>query len=832
MANTSSYTLWVGDLSRQDIGRVGVKAANLGELMRLGLSVPNGFVVTTEAFDEFLAANALDAGSPAQRVAAAPLPKDLLEALLAASGKLGDVPLAVRSSGVAEDLAGASFAGQYETVLDVRGNGALGAAVRRCWASAFSDRVKQYSAAHGQDGMPRMALLVQPMVKADAAGVAFSANPVTGDRDEVVVSAVRGLGERLVSGQATPDEWVVKGAGAVCKGAPEKAIDAGQVLAIAELARRAEAHFGQPQDVEWAIAGGQLFLLQARPITALHQQPKLEPPPKGFWIKDDSHYPSPITPFGASTYLPALENGGRVMCQEFGLLLEGLLNRCLGGEVYMSPVPLGGKAGPPPPKWVLYLLVRLIPEMRRRRKVADDLLRSNKMERLLDQWRDEGREQFRQEAKDLLGRKLSELDDVALLRHLDDAIALMRQGQVVHFRLFAPYLFALYQLTEICREIGWDDARTLALVSGTSQASSEPALRLAELAASAAKSPVAQTTILEGAAGWLQRLRSEAPGIGAAFDRYVAEYGHRAISYDPGSPTLAERPAVLAKLFRDRMAAGSWQGMDKASQAGKEAISGARAELAKRSAASLERFEQALAHAQKAYGVREDNIFHTDNVPCAVVRYAVMEIGRRLASRGVLASAEDVVYLEDSEVRAALGGQRDDFAGLAVRRKAELKWVSAHPGPPTYGKDPGPPPDPAILPPSLRTVNGVVMWAMALSFTPPVAASADGAISGASGSPGRYTGTARIVRDESQFSRLMPGDVLVCPITTPTWSVLFSQAGAIVTDGGGILSHAAIIAREHGIPAVLGTGDATRRLRDGQTVTVDGSKGLVTPGPE
>jgi pyruvate,water dikinase len=161
---------------------------------------------------------------------------------------------------------------QYVTILDVHGADAVINAIRQCWASAFSQRVAAYRAAQSQNEVSSMAVLVQRLICADAAGVAFTANPVTGDRTETVVSAVRGLGERLVSGQASPDEWVVKGNEAVRKRAPEEAIDESHVLAIAKLARRVEAHFGSPQDIEWVMADAQLFLVQARPITTLPAQ--------------------------------------------------------------------------------------------------------------------------------------------------------------------------------------------------------------------------------------------------------------------------------------------------------------------------------------------------------------------------------------------------------------------------------------------------------------------------------------------------------------------------------------------------------------------------------
>jgi pyruvate,water dikinase len=229
-----------------------------------------------------------------------------------------------------------------------------------------------------------------------------------------------------------------------------------------------------------------------------------------------------------------------------------------------------------------------------------------------------------------------------------------------------------------------------------------------------------------------------------------------------------------------------------------------------------------------AYPIREDNIVWTDNVPSAILHYAGMECGRRLAARGRLAKGADAMFLTIEELRDALQGNLDgDLRATVARRRAERAWVSAHPGPASYGPDPGPPPNLSPLPPGLRYIMGVLMWFMDLTLSAERVAASEGELPGVSGSPGRHTGTVRVIKDESEFGRLGPGDVLVCPITSPAWSVLFSQAGAVVTDGGGVLAHAAVIAREYGIPAVLATGNGTTQLRDGEVVTVDGTRGIV-----
>lgn len=261
----TATTGWLplNEIGQNDTQLAGGKAARLGELTRHGFQIPDGFVLTTQLFG--------DSGAAAQAISEA-LP----------SLGLG-TQVAVRSSAIAEDLAQASFAGQYETVLGVIGKDQVLAAVERCWASAKTERVTTYARERGGGQVGHVAILVQRMVKADAAGVAYSANPVTGDREEAVVSAVRGLGERLVSGEAAPDEWIVRGEVALCTRRSEASIDAAQASRIAQLACTAADRLGAPQDIDWALAGDELYLLQSRPITGLPETVDWKSPlPGGF----------------------------------------------------------------------------------------------------------------------------------------------------------------------------------------------------------------------------------------------------------------------------------------------------------------------------------------------------------------------------------------------------------------------------------------------------------------------------------------------------------------------------------------------------------------------
>src|SRR6266545_4593158 len=797
------------EVGSADASRVGRKAATLGALKRAGFPVPDGLVVTTEALARTLAAAALDAAAGPEQVAAVPLPGEVAAAVAAAAQRMGGGPLAVRSSAVDEDLPGASYAGQYESVLGVPA-GDLASAVRRCWASAFTHHVAAYRRSRGVGSDVGMAVLVQPMVAAEAAGVAFSADPVTGDRDTAVVSAVRGLGDRLVAGSASPDEWVVRGVAATCRAAPEGAIDAEVAAAVAALARRVEARLGAPQDIEWALAGGELVLLQARPITALPVQAAepvpvpLEVPP-GFWEREASHAPKPWTPMTLSALGHARNRAMRRAFAEFGPLAETLEFAQIGGWEYTRLVPLGGKDRPAPPARLMPLLIRLVPRLRRRIADAVAAVRSDKAGRFVEQW-------YRQWQPDLAARSallrdtdLGALDDEELDADTTRALALLHDGIDIHFLLHAALMPILAELAFACRELlGWADEEACELLVGLSTTSTDPARRLAAID----------------------------PDFAEAFAAYQREFACRALRYEIADPSIAETPELTLRLLADQLTRGHDPAAGAAVLAHRRTTAAGRARpaLTGRPPADRERFDRALARAERAYPVREDNEFFTVSVPLALLRYRVLEIGRRLAARGQLDRRDDAFFLTVEEARATL---RDGQAqrALVTRRRGERAFVEQHPGPATYGKDPGPPPPLDALPAEARFTMTALLWYIDRIFEAAPSSHAQQAgtqvLGGIAASPGRHTGPVRVVMDEFDFGKLRPGDVLVCPVTSPVWSVLFPSVGALVTDTGGLLSHPAIIAREYGVPAVVATGNATALLRDDQVITVDGTAGQV-----
>ncbi|MPZ73357.1 MAG: hypothetical protein GEU74_09020 [Nitriliruptorales bacterium] len=810
-AHDSAVTTVSLDRLRQgDASRMGAKAANLGELIHAGFDVPEGFVGTGECDDE----------------------------LIEAARRWGDVPLAVRSSSAAEDLPDASFAGQYESVLDVRGPDDLAAALRRVRASVTTERVRHYEVGRAGDAVGGIGVIVQRQVPADAAGVVFTANPVTG-ADEIVVSAVRGLGERLVSGETDPDEWVVRGGKAACLRAPQQSLGDDQVVEVAEVARRVAAHFGFPVDVEWAFEGDRLWLLQARPVTAL---PAAVPPvpapvdvPDGFWERE-SHFPQPIAPM-TRMFLTVTTRALTDAFADAGMPMDGLEMREIDGWAYARVVPLGGKEPPPLPSWLARpgnaLMSRIHPLLRQRVARLEEVERADILIATVDRWWDNDRGVFAARIRELQDVALPTLSEDDLRHHFDETVRFCTEAVTLHHRLHLADVAFPVRLALFCHDqLGWSEHGVLEMLSGLSQASTEPGRALAALAALADARPRVRDLITQPDDRAVARLEEVDGEFAEAFHAYLYEFGCRALRYDVGEPTLSELPAVALGLVRDQLVRGYDAAARATAQREKRdaTVARARSELAGRPADVRDRFEWLLERAERAYPVREDNEFYLVSAPLALIRYAALEVGRRLVDRGLLDRPEQIFFLEAGEASGALADLRD-LRELVRRREEEVAWARLHPGPATYG---APPPPPVLrgLPPLVQEYLRAVLRAVELVFEAERSGhhqdAADGLLEGISASSGTYTGPVRVILDEGEFGKIRAGDVLVCPITSPVWSVLFASVGALVTDTGGILSHAAIIAREYRIPAVVATGNATTLLRDGQLVTVDGQTGVVT----
>jgi len=761
----ATYVVSLTDIPYGNVECVGSKAAKLGELARAGFPVPDGFVLATSAFDRFLAANALGADSSPEAVAAATLPTDVVDALLAAAEVLGDVPLAVRSSGVAEDLPNASFAGQYETVLDVRGADALLAAVRRVFVSAFSSRVTAYRATQAPQATARMAVLVQCMIATDAAGVAFTANPVTGDRAETVISAVQGSGERLVSGQASPDEWIVRNQEAMCRAAPEGAIDANQVLSVAELSRRVEAHFGgTPQDIEWALAGGQMALLQARPITSLPEPESWKAPLPGAWARNirlGEWLGDPVTPLFASWGLPGIEDR---LYSNFhhlaGTPIPRPIHIYVNGWYFCSLDFLPSS----PTSMVWKLLRYALPKaLVRPRRVAMTMPFTARF----------GVELFEREWR------------TGLLPHYQ---TLVQESASQVDQLDAP---GLIRLVEELASVAGDYFTSITAVAGFAWKAEIP------LAAFYHK------YLFSRMGGSYQQL------LCGLSTRSSASANHAVVSLDWFHPTVGEQNS--SHVTGSDLSAEAKFGV-----AEKERL---KAEAQARSALAQEpkplaRFEKLLNTAQRFGRIREEQVA-SFTLGWPVMRRALLHLGGILTERSVILTTEDVFFLTRAELLAAFAESKASeslASGVMERRKIWQRQRRL--APPLFVGEMTP-----MMKRIFERSENILRQDGKLSV--------EKGLVGLPASPGRVIGPARVIRTPEEFDRLQSGEVLIAPVTTPAWTQLFAHAAAVVTDTGSPLAHASLAAREYGIPAVVGTGNATARLRDGQVVLVDGNTGLV-----
>lgn len=793
--------------------RVGGKASTLARLRAEGFAVPPGVVLPVDLLAGW------DGGDPLD---------DVRAAVEAAVASLRSGPLAVRSSAVGEDGRDLSHAGQFGTRLGATGTEEVLAAVRAVLDSALAPRVRVHrGGVAGDPPVLRMAVLLQPLLAPTSAGVAFTADPVTGDRGVVRVAATTGRGEGVTDGTREPEEWAVGSDGARCQHrlATGQVLAEQEALAIAEVAVAVADHLGQPQDVEWALVDGTVQVLQARPITVLPTPPTERLEGTG-WQKDLAHYPEQLTPFGVSVVVPPMGAATRSFLADHGLLVADLETVCIGGEVYARPVPVVGGAEPPPfdpPAWLLGLAARVVPALRELMRTARQVIEEGRLQATLRRWHDEWR-------PDLVARLeaerevvVDELDDEELVDHVTRLRAIAEHGQWVHFQLFLPYLVAVHDLVEVCRELlGWDEPATLQLLAGTSPASVAGTRELEEIAATVADAPGSVAALRARPGDPVGALADHDAATAERLRTWLQRHGWRTTNYDPGSVAWAERPGLVTPML---LGGGQEHvgGRDLAEAAEREA----RARVATLGADARGRFDAALAAAREVHPVREDNTVLTDSVPSGLLRRWLVEVGHRLTARGLLAQTEDAAYATvDELVRALRGGDGDLRVGVA-RRRGEYAWVRAHPGPEYVGRK-GRPPDVSLLPPAGRRLNGALLWAMEQEYPPPDEERSGAALlTGVAASPGTYTGRVCIVRREADFARLRPGQVLVCPVTTPAWTLLFGIAGAVVTDGGGALSHTSIVAREHGLPAVVGTGTATRALQDGQVVEVDGTSGEV-----
>ena len=831
------------DVRAADLSIVGGKGASLGELVRAGFPVPDGFVITTDAYALAAREAGVDVSDPASaraRLRDTTVPDAIAVAVREAYRALGAGRVAVRSSATAEDLPDASFAGQQDTILEVAGEDAVLDAVRRCWASLWNERAVAYRSTHDVDDRAvRLAVVVQRMVDAESAGVLFTADPLTGTRRRAAIDAVRGLGEQLVSGAVNPDHYVVDSrSGAVLERRGDTLDDAA-LRELASLGARVETHYGRPQDIEWARDRSTMWLVQSRDITTLYPLP-----PRAalgaldsdkelhvyFSVNVAQGVLEPFTPMGLQTF--------RLLSSAFaGLVGRAPRDVTAGTSVIvesgmrlfidLTPVlrnPLGREL-PPRVFSVLearsaQLIEKLLADPRLQptgsggatcwwllRFVFRVGLPQNVVRALLDP--DGTRVRLLGEVDALINTDSGPLDSASQRIDSYERLWLSLPPKVFPrlVTMVASGYLAYNAAGRLLRGRATQDEMRTLLRGVPHNPTTEMDLELWSLAGRlrtdpASRDALAARTPAELSAAYRRGALPDAlqRGLGAFLERY----GHRSIAeIDLGLPRWSEDPAhIIGALANYQRLDATALAPDVQFARGAQAADAMVEALASRVHGPrrwLVRF--LLRRARSLTGLREMPKFQIIRI-FGRLRQILLPVGPELAAKGRIASPDDMWFLSVPELRRAIGGE--DMREVVAVRRAEYRRELRR-----------------------RRVPRILLsdgTDAEVAFAPPIP---DGAIRGAAASPGTARGVARVIRSPSG-AKLEPGEVLVAPSTDPGWTPLFLTASALVMEMGGMMSHGAVVAREYGIPAVVGVPDATERIATGQLVSVNGSAGTVT----
>ena len=876
------------DLGRGSLAVAGGKAANLGELLRAGLPVPPGFCVTTAAYREVARdpsvrmaierLTAVDRGDAAGLAAGAlavreallvtPVPEAIRAACAGAYAGLGsEVVVAVRSSATAEDLPDASFAGQQDTLLGVRGEAAVIAAIRRCWSSLFSERAVAYRAPRGiAPDAVELAVVVQALVPASVAGVLFTADPMSGRRTRAVIDASPGLGEAVVSGAVNPDHFEVEGGAVVLRRIGDKRvrIDAepgvsgtrqvevaaseapcvsdSELHALVALGERIAAHFGAPQDIEWALDERRRpAIVQSRPITTLYPLPPDAPagPELAVYLNFNVAQGvfQPLTPMGVqcwrlmtgalarkagfdvSTYggAPFVHEGGHRLLFDITMPLRHPLGRkiALAGfsrmEARSAAVMrhivddprLALRGG----SWLSVLKIVLRAAWRTRAPL-----------RMVSALRDPAKARAAawaraDEALALGGLAAHPTMDA----RLDAMLRMMMLGFPMVFLATAPTMAAGMLCLQLARRLLGGLATSeeievtlralpfnpttemdLELWAGSRRIAADPESRAALLA-------TPREMLVSG-----HRAGTLAPVLQAELDGFLRQFGARGVAeIDIGVARWGEDPSHVIGALANYLAQDRPElAPDLQFERGRgvaEAMIGTlvgRAAAKGRLRGKLVKF--AFDRMRALAGMREAPKFFIVRM-LARGRALLLGIGATLQAAGRLTRADDVFMLTVPELQAAIQGV--DPRPIVLERRVSFDRERERRHLPRVLLSDGTDAETLLPAPTGRGLTG----------TP--------------ASAGRVTGLARVVLDPSG-ARIEPGEILVAPSTDPGWTPLFLTAGGLVMEMGGAMSHGSVVAREYGIPAVVGVAHATTRITTGQRITVDGGAGTVTVEPE
>ena len=870
----------------------GGKGTNLSKLSRAGLPIPDGFIITTDAYHNFIAENDL-MGKILDRVSTIPsrnpsaledaareirswftnatIPLYLTSQVLDAYKMLGGTPVAVRSSATAEDLSDLSFAGQQDTFLNVIGQESLLTAVVDCWSSLWTARAIGYRARNGiSHDEVSIAVLIQKMVPAEVSGIMFNANPLTGLRSETVIDAAFGLGEALVGGHVEPDHYVVdivkqeiltkkigtkeitilgKPGGGVQRtksaSAQVQALSDEHILKLARLGDRIEAIYGFPQDIEWAWADGEFQLLQARPITSLYPVPESmgsDPLRVMLSFATIQGILEPITPLGQDAIRLIFAGGASLFDVQVTHETLGLI-KISGQRLWVDITaglhhPLGARAIPrffsvvDPTTVPVFVKLKDEPNLGMGkgrihlstiRKLAFFALPMIRNILRITRSPEGKAEQIQQNSQEKIAelRVKSELSQgdrstlthwVRVFRELYDA-----------FPYAVPNIFSgagaglipFFLLNRLANHLtGSTDLALTITRSLPHNVTLEMDLLLWETACAIRSDVEAYQHFQSSSAEQLsaEYLEGKLPeSAQKVIARFLGKYGMRGIGeIDIGRPRWREDPQEIMQTIQSYLQIKDCsQTPDAIFKRGEKAAEAAILEL---EAAAQKTFAGKLKSriirgtarlVRNLAGLRESPKFHIIQM-MGIIRQGFLECGKDLVSKEIFAQVDDLFFLYLTELDAlARGEQRNWKAIIADRREIYAREMFR-----------------ARIP-HLLLSDGRVFYAGITST--------DGVKSDLQGhpvSPGAVEGVVRVVLDPHD-AQLTPGEILVCPATDPAWTPLFLAASGLIMETGGMMTHGAIVAREYGIPAVVGVDRATTLLCTGQRIRLDGSTGEI-----
>ena len=842
----------------------GGKGVSLARMKNSNLPVPAGFHLTTQAYRQFVSENGMqpqilhiletvDEAHPktlesasqtiSELFAAAPIPVDVSEAIKQAYAALSDVSatVAVRSSATAEDLPDASFAGQQETFLNICGEENLLDAVKKCWASLWTARAIVYRIKNKIDqSTVALAVVVQEMIDAETSGILFTANPINSQRDEVVINAGWGLGEAIVGGLVSPDTIVAdKVTGKVKsyevaektvitvrteKGTNEeplndarrssKVMNEAQVSELVEIARRIEELYSTPQDIEWCYAEGRFYIVQSRPITTLTKQ---KPPVPSVWKLPKGAYAAmrnnivelmtdPLTPLFKTLGLNAVNERMKHIMDMFigtpGLLPSEPIITVNEYAYYNGSVRFG------PMFKVVLDTGGIIKRM---------------FTGAVERWTDEGRPKYMNTVQQWDQKQLNGLSNEDLLAGVKeltkatiDAYLALVSGVIPAAWISEAWFTWNYKF--IKRK---DDPNAPTYLLGFESLPIKGEKALYDLAMWSRERPKLAEYLIKIPTHRLTKKIDDPNSESEVsewdtwitrFQSHLREYGHMIYNLDFGNPTPADDPTPILdtfKLFLRGEGTNPYERQRVSADRRKDAV---QATLGRLKGRRLKSFQKNLERAQKYAPLRENGLADV-GMGYPLIRRMLHILGFRYVSHGMIEQPDDIYWLTREEVENAAssldrGLPLNDLSLLIPERKAI--WGAARQATP-----------PMALP--QMKLFGVDL----MELKSGIKRAKSNTIKGVGASPGSVTAPACVITSPQDFSKMNDGEILVAPLTTPAWTPLFARAAAVVTDIGGPLSHGSIVAREYGIPAVLGTGVATKRIGNGQIVTVDGKEGIV-----